>query len=266
MKNNLRMLGLGLCMLPMYLHARTGQELKQACQPAELIPAGTILPVSLNSTLHSDKSGSGATITATVMQDVPLGTGKTLRAGSKVTGHVVEAITAGKGSDGSSISFQFDRVRFENRTVPITTNLRALASVMEVDAARSWSSVELGSDRVSYGDGPVMLGSKVVGESASRGALPHISSDLGTECRGVVNGNSRAQALWLFSADACGIYGLGNVQIIHSGRTEPVGKVTLTSNGKAVKVSRGSAMLLRVDGSGPEVSQARTTPSRETTQ
>ena len=84
MRNNLRRLGLALCMLPMSLHAGTGQDLKQASQPtqeqnarsAEAIPAGTILPVSLNSTLRSDKSGSGATIIATVMQDVPLGRGK----------------------------------------------------------------------------------------------------------------------------------------------------------------------------------------------
>jgi len=104
MKNTLRMFGLLLCMLPMYLHAGSGQDMKQAYQPAEEqntrsaapIPAVIISPVSLDSTLRSDKSGGGATITATVMQDVPLGRGETLRKGSKVTGHVVEAITPGK--------------------------------------------------------------------------------------------------------------------------------------------------------------------------
>ncbi len=54
MKNNLGILGLALCMLPMHLHAGTGQDSKQAYQPAqgqntrsaEPIPPGTILPVS----------------------------------------------------------------------------------------------------------------------------------------------------------------------------------------------------------------------------
>src|SRR5208282_3333975 len=132
MKNNLRTLSLALCMLPMYLHAGTGQDLKQDYQPsqeqntrsAESIPAGTIIPVSLNSTVRSDKSGNGTTITATVMQDVPLGMGETLRAGSRVTGHVVAAITAGKGSDESGILFQFDQVRFGNQIVAITASLR----------------------------------------------------------------------------------------------------------------------------------------------
>jgi hypothetical protein len=67
MKNNLRMLGLALCMLPMSLVAETGEDVKQDYQQeknarsAERIPAGSIIPVSLNSTLRSDKSGSGAT-------------------------------------------------------------------------------------------------------------------------------------------------------------------------------------------------------------
>src|ERR1700691_2848280 len=103
MRNNLKMLALVLCMLPIYLHAGTGQDLKPAYQPnqeqstrsAEPIPAGTILPVSLNSNLRSAKSGSGTPIIATVMQDVPLGKGEPLRKGSKVTGHVVAASTPG---------------------------------------------------------------------------------------------------------------------------------------------------------------------------
>jgi len=284
MKNHLRMLGLALCMLPMYLHAETGLDQKQAYQPtqeqsarsAEAIPAGTILPVSLNSSLRSDKSGSGATITATVMQDVPLGAGRILRRGSRVTGHVGGAIAQGKGSDESEISFQFDHVRFENWIVPITTNLRAVASVMEEDAAQvpkaggsedfsgNWTLVQIGGEQVSYGQGgQVMLGSQVVGKSTRQGVLA-VNSDLGAECRGPVDGNNQAQAYWLFSVNACGAYGFGNLTILRSGRTEPVGEVTLASYGRAVKVGKGSAMLLRVDGSGPEVTQARITSSRRT--
>ena len=286
MKNNLRMLGLALCMLPMCLHASSGQNLKPSHQPAQEqaqsaapIPAGTIVPVSLNSTLRSDKSESGAAITATVMQDVPLGAGKTLRAGSKVTGHVVEAVSPGRGSDESKIAFQFDQVRFDNRTVPIAANLRAVASVMEVSAAQVppsggeedysgyWNLVQIGGGQVSYGQGgPVMLGPQVVGESTSQGALANISSNSGAECRAVINGNTREQAFWLFSVDACGTYGLGDMQIIHTGSTEPLGEITLTSGKKTLKVGRGSAMLLRVDGGGPEVAQERATASRVTGQ
>jgi hypothetical protein len=284
MKTNLKMLGLALCVLPMYPHAGTGQDLKPAYQPnaqeqntrsAERIPGGTILPVSLNSALRSDKAESGAATTATVMQDVPLGEGKTLHKGSKVTGHVVDAITPGKGSDESKISFQFDEVRLGNLTIPITAALRAVASRSEVSAATPLqtsseyadNTIEIGGDEISYGaDGPVMVGSQVVGKYTSQGVLANVDQDLGTPCRATIDSNAQPQAFWLFSVNACGSYGFGDLKILQSGRTEPLGEVTLASNRKAVKVGKGSAMLLRVDGNTPEEARARTTPSRETGQ
>ena len=238
------------------------------------IPAGTILPVSLDSTMRSDKNQPGTAISATVMQDVPLGMGTSLRAGSKITGHVVEAIRPGQKSDEARISFQFDQVRLGNRAVSITTNLRALASLREIRAAQdpenccddiaptNWNLIQIGGGQVSYGlGGKVMVGSEVVGRYTSQGVLAYVNQDLGTDCRGTIDGNTRPQAFWLFSVNACGVYGFGDVKILHSGRTEPVGQVTLISDGRAVKVGRSSGMLLRVDRSGPEETQAQVIPS-----
>jgi hypothetical protein len=229
-------------MLPMYLHAGSGQDLKQAYQPAEeqntrsaaSIPAGTIIPVRLDSTLRSDKSGGGATITATVMQDVPLGRGETLRKGSKVTGHVVEAITPGKGSDESKISFQFDQVRFDNLTIAITTYMRAVASRAAVLAATpeltsseySDSQVQIGGDQTSYGiDSPVMVESRVVGKYTRQGVLAYVDQDSGTPSGRTIDDNARPQALWLFSVNARGAYGFADLTILHSGSTKPLGEV-----------------------------------------
>ena len=283
MRNNLRMLGLALCVLPMYMQAATGQDLKpvyqsaqgQNTRSAEPIPAGTILPVSLNTALRSDKSGSGTTIIATVMQDVPLGKGETLRKGSKVTGHVVEAIAPGKGSDESKISFQFDQLQLGNQTIPLTTNLRAVASRSAVLAATPEltspdyvdEQIQIGGDQISYGEGgPVMVGEQVVGKYTSQGVLVNVDQNSGAPSGGMIEDNARQQAFWLFSVNALGAYGFGDLTILQSGRTEPLGEVTLASNRKAVRVDKGSAMLLRVDGSGPESLQARTIPSRETGQ
>jgi len=284
MRTNLKMLALALGMLPMYLHAGAGQDLKSAYQPnqeqstrsTETIPAGTILPVSLNSNLRSDKSRSGTTIIATVMQDVPLGKGETLRKGSKVTGHVVDASTPGKGSDESRISFQLDQVQLGNLTIPITTNLRAVASRSAVLAATPGltspdyadNQVQIGGDQISYGeDGPVMVGEQVVGKYTSQGVLAHVDRDWDTPSGGTIDDNARQQAFWLFSVNARGAYGFGDLTIFHYGSAEPHSEVvTLASNQKVVRVEKGSAMLLRVDGSEPEKSQARTTPSRETGQ
>ena len=273
MKNNLRMLGVTLCMLPLYVHAGTGKDLKPTYRATETIPAGTILPVSLNSNLRSDKSGSGTTIIATVMQDVPLGGGETLRKGSKVTGHVVQATTPGKGSDESKISFQFDQVRLGNQSLPITTTLRAVASRSEVSAATpelssseyADNTIQIGGDQISYGEGgPVIVGSQVVGKYTSQGALANVDQDLRTP-RVTIDSNAQPQAFWLFSVNAFGAYGFGDLKILNTGSTEPFGEVTLASSDKPVKLGKGSAMLLTVDGSGPEA-QARTTPSRGTGQ
>jgi hypothetical protein len=272
MKNNLKMLALALSVLPMYLQAGAGQDMKPVYQPAqgqntrsaEPIPAGTILPVSLKTALRSDKSRSGTTLIATVMQDVPLVQGKMLRKGSTLTGHVITAITPGKGSNESKISFQFDQVRFGNQTFRITTTLRAIASrTAVIDATPELTSseyadntIEIGGDQISYGGGgPVVVGDRVVGKYTSQGVLANVGQDSGTP-----------SAFWLFSVNARGAYGFGDLTILQSGRTETLGEVTLASNREVVKVDQGSAMLLRVAGSRPEEAQARTTPSRETGQ
>jgi hypothetical protein len=279
MKNNLRMLSLALCMLPMYLHAGTGRNLTQDYQPsqeqntqsAESIPTGIIIPVSLNSALRSDKSRSGDAITATVMQDVPLGAGETLRKGSKVTGHVIEAVVPGNRSDESKISFQFDQVVLGNQSISITTNLRAVASKHAVLAAtpqltsneNTDSQVQIGGDQISYGtDGLVMVGSQVVGKYTSQGVLAYAGQDLGTPCRGTIDDNDHPQAFWFFSVNACGAYGFGDLTVFHAGRTAPVGEVKLSSRSKVLKVDKGSAMLLLVGGSGPVETQASTASSR----
>jgi len=234
----------------------------------EALPAGTILPVSLNSTIRSDKSQIGDTITATVMQDVPLRSdGISLPKGSKITGHVTQVVRQGQKSDESIVSFQFDQLQMRGRTVPVSTNLRALASAMAVsethtprtstDNPSDWNLVPIGGDEVSYGQGgPVIQGSEIVGESTGQGTLAYATQDINTECRGSVDGNSHAQAFWVFSSQACGVYWYGDVKILHSGRNNPIGQVTLISEGKVLNLGKGSGMLLRVDRASDKGTQA----------
>jgi hypothetical protein len=93
----------------------------------------------------------------------------------------------------------------------------------------------------------------------------HTSPEESAECGRASTANNTPQAFWLFSPDACGAYGFGDLRILQSGRAEPR-EITLASNRKAVNIEKGSAMLLRVGGSGPEAAQARMTPSQETGQ
>ena len=78
-------------------------------------------------------------------------------------------------------------------------------------------------------------------------AAPRVRT--GQPCRAVVNDNNHPQALWLFSADACGVYGIGNLRIDHAGRTAPTGTIVLSAKHGKLNLRGGSALLLRVQGS-----------------
>jgi hypothetical protein len=223
----------------------------------QTIPAGTILPVRLNNTLSSSKCKPGQRITARVMQTVPLPDGGAIPEGSKVVGHVVRVSAPATG--GAEIAFQFDTVKTSRSAVPLTTDLRALASFMELQDAQdpamgadrgtsgaAYTTVQVGGDVVYRGGGPVMSGGDVVGKPVPGGVLVQLRANPDAGCRGDLDGNSRPQALWLFASDACGAYGLPLLTITQSGRNEPLGEIVLAARDGKLRVPGGTGMLLRV--------------------
>ncbi len=224
------------------------------------IPAGTILPLQLDTSLNSAKSKPGQLVTARLMQDVPLPSGERIRAGSKAIGHVLDVVEAKDGS-GAKLSLQFDTLEVSKRRIPITTNLRALGSMMEVEDAQipktgpdrgtpqdAWTTDQIGGDVVYRGGGPVANGLQVVGTptAAPNGVLVRIASKPGSKCRGDLGDTDQPQALWVFSAAACGTYGFRDLAIVHAGRSHPVGQITLASEKRNFDVRGGSGLLLRV--------------------
>lgn len=231
------------------------------------IPRGTIIPVQLNGTLSSKNAKPNKAISARVMQDVPLPDGMKIREGTEVTGHVIGVRAATQGTR-PLISFAFDRVLVSRQGLPVTTDLRALASFSAVDSAQipefgmgegeSWSNrttTQVGGDSVYWGGGPVVSSVGPVGKplvGADTGVLVRVTAKPGSPCRGEIDENQSVQALWVFSSDACGVYGLDGLTIAHAGRTEPLGVIELSSSGREVKVAGGSGMLLRVIGLEPK--------------
>jgi hypothetical protein len=232
---------------------------------AQELPKGTILPVELRSSLDSRSAKPGQALKGRIAQDVPLPSGK-IRAGSKVIGHVVSVTKAsGKGGEGQ-IALRFDRLIAGNKRIAITTNLRALASPMTVWEAQlpftgpdrgtsenAWNTVLVGQDEVSYrGGGPVAKGLEVVGEpTAGGGVLVYASAAERMKCAGERFGNDRMQALWVFSSDACGLYGMEGMTLLHAGRSSPVGEITLGATRGNLALKSGSGILLRVDEATP---------------
>ncbi len=225
-----------------------------------VVAPGTILPICLNHSLSSRKSKPGDVISARIMQDVPLQNGSSIHSGTRVIGRVLSVTPAANGGN-AQVSFQFDSIQLGHSAIPITTNLRALASLLEIDDAQlplyggdrgppstAYTTVQIGGDEVVYrGGGPVARGETVVGKPVYGGVLVTVSSAPGAPCRGAVEGNNQPQSLWLFSSDACGVYGYKGLSISHAGRTNPAGQIVLSTSNRDLNIRAGSGMLLRVD-------------------
>jgi hypothetical protein len=198
------------------------------------------------------------------MQDVPLSPGVRIRAGARVVGHIVEVSSESVGAP-AHVSLQFDKLISSHQAISITTSLRVIAGFMRVaeahippigpgesDVYRWLTTVQVGGD-VVYGEGgPVTVGdnpNEIVGKKVNDGVLGQVRANASTKCRGAIEGNDNPQALWVFSSDACGAYGLDHISITHAGRTDPIGVIVLASESGNLKIASGAGMLLRVRAS-----------------
>lgn len=219
-----------------------------------VIPPGTIIPVSLDTGMNAAKLKPGQAIRATVMQDVP---GTPIRRRARVVGHVLAASAERDGS--ARLEIRFDAVQEHGKSIPISASLRALASFMEVEEAQipedtsdrgltpeTWTTQQIGGEQVYRGGGPVTSGLTDVGKPTPWGVLVIPRMHPGLPCHGSVGGVDDPQAFWLFSSDACGVYGFDHIRIEHAGRSDPAGTIVLSSKDGKLNLKSGTGLLLRV--------------------
>jgi len=221
----------------------------------ESIPAETILPIQLNSTINSSKIHAGQAIGARLMQNVPLPGGSRIRAGAQVLGKI-EAVRA-DAHGNATVSMRFDTLAVGKHRIPVSTNLRAMATMMDVQDAQVpaagpdrgtsdfyWVTEQIGGEAVYHGGGPVTRGSSVVGKSVVDGVLVHPSA--AGRCADEKNSDDRLQAFWIFASSACGLYDFPDLRLVHAGRSEPQGEITIASVEGPVKIPGGSGLLLLI--------------------
>jgi hypothetical protein len=226
-----------------------------AVMPSQDVPAGTVIPITLRSSLNAAKDRVGKKIEGRVMQNVRMPSGRTIREGSRMIGHVLNVTHP--GSSGSSMVVKFDALEEEGRTTGLTTSLLALASAASVrgaqlpitanadtDPVSQWVTRQVGGDVVRRGQGRVasqdgVLGTWVGGNSVLIKLTPNPKAGCGEG-----PGYDREQAVWIFSSAACGAYGL-KVKIASAGTAPPLGEILITSR-RNVDIGDGSAWLLRV--------------------
>jgi len=224
---------------------------------AQQLPVGTILPVALSTSIIGEKAKPGERITGKLGQYV-IFEGTRLPRGTEVSGRILR-VQGGPAGSPARVTFVFDTIRIEQRDVPITTSLRALASMQDVFEAelptnaiddygstiRDWNTTQVGGQGVYRGDGIVMEGPEVVGKASMVGEV------FGTPktwpwspCRSD-QANTAVQSFWVFSTDACGVYGFDGLTLAHAGRSEPRGEIVLEFPGK-LRIRAGSGLLLMV--------------------
>jgi hypothetical protein len=235
-----------------------GQPAGVALRSALEIPAGYILPARLDRTLSVGAARAGDVIKLQIMQEVPLPNRERIAFRSVVNGSVLRVV---RDADeiGVELTLRFDIVRDHGQNLPVATSLRAIASDIVVrnaqmpgaaydEAFPRWATTaQIGGD-IRYGDGDAVRNrwNETVGKAVLGGVLVHLKANPAMGCEGAEGADDRPQALWLFSANACGIYGLKGVELIHNGQSEPVGEITLDFKKANMKLRAGTGMLLRV--------------------
>jgi hypothetical protein len=211
------------------------------------LPAGTVLPTMVSTSLKAKKDKPGQKIEGRLMQEVPLADGRTLKKGGRLTGKIVSV------NSPSRITVRFDQLQDENAAIPLNVSLRALATSSEVfqagvpiDAssasigADGWTTKQVGGDVVFRGRGYVSSAEGRTGRWTGAGVWGKLQS--APEC--LTDDNGREQSLWVFSSSACGTYGFDDeVKITQSGQGNPTGDITIQSN-KELAITGGSGWLL----------------------
>jgi len=220
------------------------------------VPPGTVIPVHLDGAFELGSAHAQQKIEARVAQEVPLPGKQKVSLRAEVYATVVSVNKSGEGP--VSVSLKFDQLEEKDQTSPLTTSVRAIASLRSVRNAQvplagadagtpaGWgTTVQLGGD-TRFGDGGKVRNrhKQAVGKGVMGGVLVHLGGNEEMGCDGPGPGD-RLQATWVFSADACGVYDLKNVKIVHNGRTDPVGVITLQFAKDDMNLESGTAFLLR---------------------
>ena len=157
------------------------------------IADGTILPVHLNSSPPEEgENRAGGDCARCPGRSIAVRIGDSCRRESDWPRNGCEA------RERSTSLLRFDTLVVSGRRISITTNLRALASMMEVEEAQfpssgpietpenAWTTDQIGGEVVYRGGGPVANGLHVVGEPTPNGVLRASSGKPGTRCQGEI--------------------------------------------------------------------------------
>ena len=216
----------------------------QSNNTAPLVPAVSTLIGVLTSSLESRSATVGQEFTLKTISDVMVGGQLVIPRGSRVLGHVTEAVTKGKDQAQSELSLVIEKaVRPNGSEVPLQGIIAALAAPPQSNSL---------SDDPTYGmlhsNEPaqrISASSTVGSSSGSSTALPAASKASSTAAVATANLKGAMDQPTVLDADSQGAYGYEDFSMAWHLITPPPITV-ISSKGKNVKLKSGTQMLLRM--------------------
>jgi uncharacterized coiled-coil protein SlyX len=201
-------------------------------------PVSTLIAV-LTSSLESRSATAGQEFTLKTLSDVVVDGQLVIPKGSRVLGHVTEAVTKGKDQPQSELWLVVEKaVRRDGSEVPLQGIIAAVAAPQNNSL----------SDDPTYGmmhsNEPAQSGAGVSGAAGS-GALPAASKASSTASVATANLKGEIDKRSVLDENSRGAIGYEDLSLAwHLIVPPPI--TVITSNGKNVKLKSGTQMLLRM--------------------
>ena len=230
---------------------------------AETLPAPTAIPVIFTQSVKAGKIKAGEKIVAKTSQPVYLSNGEVLPAGTAVLGHVTESKefvfnpTPYAMQKPSVLAIRFDTIRWGGAKVPVELLARAIAGPVashEAEIPHFRDEIDTVGERILIGgdefsplrNSVVSPNGDVVGYHRKDGvfarllASTYVSPSSSIYC----GATGSEESVGIFSANACGVYGLNTVAMVQNG-SKADGTIVLESHRQTVVLNAGTTGLLQ---------------------
>jgi len=231
---------------------------------AQTLPPSTAIPVVFTHSIQAGQARPGERIVAKTSQVVLLPSGRTLPAGTALVGHIV--LSEGFAFDAtpyavqkpSVLSLHFDTITANGAELPVNLAVRAIAGPIashEAEIPHYRDEIDSTGTRVLIGGSSfsplesaiTAPNGDLTGYHRGQGVFARLmtAEDVDPNSRIRCDSTDTEQSTGIFSADACGVYGLNAVSLTANG-ADGQGTFVLESSRKSVELYAGSSALLQV--------------------
>lgn len=221
-----------------------------------VVNAPTTFTIVFTNSISAKNAHAGEPVTARTTQIVRLSDGQIIQKGTKINGHVIAAkpfvydTTPYARQQASVLSIRFDSIEIQRQTAPLDVTVRAMASPIASEDARtpinhdidpSGATVQIGGDQRYPWNAPVKDDDgDVVAYSRRGGVYAHLIAN------GTCDGSSVEVSVGIYSASACGLYGFDQTSAEEVGSAAHPSTLTLVSAHQSPKIWKNSTALLEV--------------------